>query len=216
MKNNSRVEKFAIFVLAVAIIAVILVSGTFAKYTSTASGEDTVKVAKWSIKLNGTQIATASEQTITINLFDTIKDSNLTANETDVNEAGTDKLIAPGTSGNFEIAVLNDSEVNATYTETLTVTNTSNIPVEFSSDGSNWAKPNANGEVDLSVNDETLNMNTTSTKTLYWRWAYVGSSSSQYSGTQTDTTDTTLGITAREGTRPELTVTVRVTATQVD
>lgn len=36
----------------VSVIALVLVAGTYAKYTSSASGSDTATVAKWLIKLN--------------------------------------------------------------------------------------------------------------------------------------------------------------------
>ena len=45
MKKDNRTVKFAIIVLALTMIALILVAGTYAKYTSSGSGTDSVKVA---------------------------------------------------------------------------------------------------------------------------------------------------------------------------
>ena len=134
MKKDNRTVKFAIIVLALTMIALILVAGTYAKYTSSGSGTDSVKVAKWSFKVGDKDITTATES-FTFDLFKTIKDSDGNANETDV-KAG--KIIAPGTSGEFSFDVENTSEVNAKYSLSYTVTNDGNIPVEFSVDDGPW------------------------------------------------------------------------------
>lgn len=52
MKNN-KLAKFMALVLLVTLLAVILVSGTYAKYTTAVSAKDTATVARWNITLNG-------------------------------------------------------------------------------------------------------------------------------------------------------------------
>ena len=207
MKKN-KLTRLAILVLALAIGSMMIVSGTYAKYTSSATGTSTATVAKWSFELNGEEIASTTPQSITLDLFDTILDTLDDNDEEDV----VDGKIAPGTYGEFQVTVENTSEVTAAYTLTATVTNDANVPIEFSTDnGSTWVTSlsslNTAQATTLEVGDPAT------TATVQWRWAFEGADSSNFSSTQTDTTDTTIGI---AGTAPTVTVTLTVTATQVD
>ena len=67
--EKNKLSRLAILVLALTMASVMIISGTYAKYTSSATGYDTVTVAKWSIELDGSEIATGSEETISIDLF---------------------------------------------------------------------------------------------------------------------------------------------------
>ncbi len=176
------------------------VGGTFAKYTSSGTGTDTATVAKWDIRVNGSEIATSN--TFTFDLFQTITDSDLTSAETDIAPADG-SIIAPGTSGKFSIAIQNLSQVNATYAIDYTVTNDGNIPVEFSTNGTHW-KTNIN---DLDVTNVAIGLGTDTTVTVQWRWRFEADSV-----TEGDNADTTLG---KDGTAT-LEVSAKVTATQVD
>lgn len=194
MKENNKLVKFTSFVLLVAVIAMILVAGTYAKYTSTASGSDTAIVAKWDIKAGkaGEEVSiTGSNATVSFDLFDTILDT--TGNEeTDV----VQRKIAPGTKGEFEMSVKNDSEVNAEYGVKFTVDN-STIPLEFKVNDGDWT--NSLSEVTKTA----LNMGTSDTAKVEWRWAYETIDG--------DSADTTLGIQV-----PEINVTASLVVTQVD
>lgn len=171
------------------------VGGTFAKYTSSATGTDSATVAKWDIKVGGTNIVT--NDSFTFNLFDTINDSDLTSPETDMSPAdGT--IIAPGTSGQFEIEIKNDSEVNAKYAIDFSVTNEKSIPVQFSLDGTNWYY----GIDLLDISSTAINMGVSNSVVVRWKWDFYGD----------DNADTNLG---KEGTAT-ITVSAKVTATQVD
>ena len=204
MKKN-KLSRLAILVLALVIVSMMIISGTYSKYTSSATGTDSVAVAKWDIKLNTAQIATGSAETVDVSLFDTIVDTANGVAETDVDETQTDKLIAPGTKGEFDLVLVNDSEVNATADVNLSVTNASSIPLEYSTNGTTWSSTIA----DANVSGAALSMNGgTTTVTIYWRWVYS-------SGAVGDNADTVLGIAART-TRPEVTVSAQVVATQVD
>ena len=71
-------------------------------------------------------------------------------------------IIAPGTRGSFDIVIKNDSQVNATYAIDYTVTNTNNIPVKFSVDGTNWFD-----DINyLDVRSVAINMGATATVTV--------------------------------------------------
>ena len=195
MKKRSIMIRVMAVLFVVMMSTMCFVGGTFAKYTSSATGNDSANVAKWDIRVNGSEIATSD--TFTFDLFQTITDSNLTSAETDIAPADG-SIIAPGTSGKFSIAIQNLSQVNATYTIDYTVTNTGNIPVEFSTNGTDW-KTDIN---ELDVTDVAIGLGTDTTVTVQWRWVFDGN----------DTTDTALGSAATA----TLTVVAAVTATQVD
>lgn len=198
MKKDNKLVKFTMFVLLITIVAIVLVAGTYAKYTSNASGSSTATVAKWQIKANGTDI-TVDDATIAFNLFETINDTGNTAVETDV----INNKIAPGTSGKFDLKIDNLSEVTAEYSIDFVLTNTSNIPIEFSTDGTTWTTT-------LDTINSTSNLTAgtgTDTVTVQWRWVFNGN----------DGTDTTLGIAAQAtDTAPIVIVKATLTATQVD
>ena len=201
--NNTR-KRSSMMVRLVAVLAVTMmftmcfVGGTFAKYTSSATGTDSATVAKWSFKVGETDIATTD--TFTFDLFKTIKDSNGTDNESDMSPVdGT--IIAPGTQGSFDLVLTNASQVTAQYAIDYTVTNTGNIPVQFSVDGgTTWT----NDLADVAASDSTkLAANSgTTTITVQWKWVFDGN----------DANDTALGSAATA----TLTVAAAVTATQVD
>ena len=229
MKRDNRTERIAIIFLAFTIVALILVAGTYARYTSTATGSVTATVAKWSMKVNDQQIAEKTAQTFTFDLFDTILDTNK-ATENEV----IDGKIAPGTYGAFNINVLNDSDVDANVAITLEkeeVGAGSGVTVEDGNSGT-VAVPSIPLEYQLStvntstgaetvvtawsttlptISDEVLAMtNGEKEIKVEWRW--------QYNVSETlNADDTTIGIAARENsTVPAVTITATVTATQVD
>ena len=196
--EKNKTMKMILISLLIAMIALVLVSGTYAKYTSSASGSDTARVAKWSFTVGGTDIV--AENTFTFDLFKTIKDTD-GKTETDVVSANADKVIAPGTSGSFDLVLENKSETSAKYGITYTVTNTASIPVQFSVNGKDWTDNLAN--VVESDTDTKLDANNgIKTIKIQWKWAYDGD----------DTTDVNLG---KVGTA-KLIVQADVTATQID
>ena len=199
MKKDNKLAKLTALVLLVTLAALILVSSTYAKYTSSANASDTVTVAKWSIKVSDKDIT--KKESITFDLFKTINDTNVKSG----------KIIAPGTSGNFEMSVENASEVTAKYSINYTIDNTKNIPLEFSLTGTDgWT----NDITTLSTTDVIKTIGSEKdTITVYWRWAFEGKNSTNFTTTQTDESDTAL---ATADTLPTVTVTATITATQVD
>lgn len=202
MKNNKTV-KFMALVLFVTILAIILVSGTYAKYTTSATGSDTATIAKWSIKLGNEDIAKSTEKTFTIDLFSTITNTDGSEEKNVKKTDGT--LIAPGTMGSFTLASLkNESEVNAKYSVTYTLSNESGVPLEFTTnkdDESSWKSD----FTAVNVSNEALATDATATTaTVYWRWAFT-------KDTARDTSDTTLGTTT-----PTVTLTAKIDVEQAD
>ena len=210
MKKN-RITRLAILLLALTMVVLILVSGTYAKYTSTATGTDSVTVAKWSIgvKSNGgtaKEIAVQPETTVEFNLFDTINDTGNAADEEDV----SDNLIAPGTAGSFSLQVVNSSEVTAKYGITYTVTNSENVPLKFSTDnGAHWSNDLTTLNTSIDDTNSVIAIGGSSTATtVLWKWDYED---------DRDAADTTLGIKGQTaGGAPTVTVLATITATQVD
>lgn len=201
MNNQKSQRRSSMMVRLVAILVVVMMftmcmmSGTFAKYTSSATGSDVASVAKWDIKVNTKNIA--QYDLFDFELFKTIKDSDGINDETDMSPVDG-SIIAPGTSGNISIVIKNDSQVNAEYDIEYSVTNTNGIPVQFSLDGSDWK----NDITELNVTGEAIAMNATKTATVYWQWPFNGN----------DARDTTLGTEATAN----IIVSAKVTATQVD
>jgi len=147
MKKNIMMRIASILFVAV-LMTTSAVSGTFAKYTSQATGTATVTIAKWSFKVGGADIAKTN--TITFNLFNT--------NHTNV----TNGKIAPGTSGSFQFALVNASEVTAKYT--IKLSQSKSVPLKFSTDDSKWYSA-----ADFSASANIAMNNGTANPTIYWK-----------------------------------------------
>lgn len=220
---NKNTKKIATTLL-VGIVAVgsYFVAGTYAKYTSEINGYDDVNVAKWSWTINNTDIDTYAKSTAanayTFDLLDTVKDSDGTSTESDVD---TD-LLAPGMTGQFDIDIANKSEVNATYavefteTQTNLPTGVTRIPMEYSTDGgTTWNTTIASSNIAAT----NIAMKTGTAKvTVKWRWAYQvqddGSNPATYA--TRDTIDTKIGFEANQTNKPNVKVNAKVVVTQVD
>lgn len=201
--KKSKTMRAASFLLVLTLMTSCFVGSTFAKYTSTATGSDTARVAKWSIEVNDIQIAVDSSPTVTFDLFETTIDSNVKEG------TSTEAIIAPGTSGQFALIVENLSEVNAQYTIALTEANTGNIPLQYSVNGTEW-KDSITELGMTELTNQAIAMGTgTDTRTVYWRWIFDNTvaGATGHAG-QTNNTDTTLGIAGSEIVTIEATITV--------
>lgn len=204
MKKNT-LTKVVLIVLLIAMIGLIVLAGAYARYTTTMTGSDVATVAKFQVGSN--------LKNSTFNLFSTaIKEADGTTEETNVASG----KIAPGTGGKFKIELTNDSDVTVEYTLSLKETsNTAKVPIEYSLDGTNYTT--ASNFATLADNKGELEIGsskqTTAEVTVYWRWAIDGTSSTNYTTSQTDSTDTALG--QAEAT-PTVTVEASVVFTQVD
>ena len=150
MRKN-RTMRTASVLCACALITSCFVGGTMAKYTSTASGSDTARAAKWSILVNGKDIATAENQQMDFDLFGTVAgdtgvhnnyiDGELDndADVMDIDANTGDTIIAPGTAGQFNLEITNMSEVTADITIKLAEQDTGDIPILYSfGDEDSW------------------------------------------------------------------------------
>ncbi len=211
MKKNV-IFRIAAIVLMCTLVTACFASSTFAKYTASATtNASTATVAKWDLKVNGNQQLAAANPTVTFELFDTILDTADPGNA-DANVA-TEK-IAPGTYGEYEMTVTNNSEVDAkvkvttadpVYTNLPSGVTAAQVPVEFDAvvakiDGAT-VTPDGNGWI-------SLPMGKTVTLTYGWTWTFSPSA-------DRDTLDTKFGIQAQ--TAPTtIAVTATVLAEQVD
>lgn len=183
MKRNN-LFKLGLFTVFVAILSLTLVSGTFAKYTSTVTGSDSAKVAKWEWQINDDKVVGGTATTaFTFDLFNTTAE--------DANVAKDEKgniLLAPGTKGSFEMTIKNLSEVKGEYTITFESTTDATItPIKYSFSNSesesDWedtiAKLTKTSNLAFKTGVETI--------TVYWKWDFSVD-------TEGDTTDTNLGL----------------------
>ena len=118
MKKNVMMRVASVLLIAV-LMSTCVISGTFAKYTTSASGGDTARVAKWGVTIatNGTTFADQYD-TDDENVKATIAKSVVTAGN-----AG-DSILAPGTTGEMiamEISGTPEVAVNISYEATLTL-----------------------------------------------------------------------------------------------
>lgn len=206
MRKN-KMMRFASALMVATLLSTSVISGTFAKYVSTATGSDTARVAKWSFTVNEEEIAVTPATDVTFDLFK-YADANV-----DVDGDGSERVIAPGTQGSFSFTMVNKSEVNAKYTIVFQETNTGNIPLVYSVDGSTWEDSIA--ELAMSeLTDKQIDMGHGQTKTIYWKWVFDDNASDKDNmhADQTDATDTSLGIKGTD----VVTITATITATQID
>lgn len=83
MMRKNKMMRAASGLLVATLLTTSVISGTFAKYTTTTSGHDTARVAYWGFN---------EEKDTTINLFSKTYD----------NVSGAEKVVAPGTEGNAQ------------------------------------------------------------------------------------------------------------------
>ncbi len=206
MKKN-WIMRSAYLVLAVLLISTVAVSGTFAKYTWSGSASDSAVVAKFAFDIGDAEIRNGTED-ITINLFNTIKDTDGN-DETDVRA----DMIAPGTQGSFAIPVANKSDVTIAVSFAGTV-EAGDIPLLFSLNGvDNWASDlsalAAAEAVTIAIDGEN-----DAAATVYWKWDFQAGADEAAIAARNDA-DTALGFGANAG-DITATATITVTVDQVD
>lgn len=198
MRDNKLV-KFTTFVLLITMVGFLLVSGTYAKYTTEFTGTDSAVVAKWDVALEG---MTDSKFDLfgTSGVYDLDPDATdlsavTPAVDDDVVKSG--KKVAPGTWGKVSFELSNSSDVTAAYTVDIKSLETT-LPLQFSVDGKNWVP--ATTIVAGTADDAVYNLGngtlsipsdanpTKATVNLYWKW--------DFEGTNGDANDTSLGETA--------------------
>lgn len=163
------------------------VASTYAKYTSTVTGSGTATVAKWAFSTDN------ASQSITIALNPTVHASTLVNGK-----------IAPGTTGSFNIALVNtNSEVGVDFSIALDSISNKPTNLKFYSD-STYTTELTPGTSTI-TGQLTAGDSTGVTVPVYWRWEYETSSIAT-----NDPIDTADGEAANT-----LTIGVTITGTQV-
>lgn len=125
MKKNIMM-RLASGLLVAVLLSTCAISGTFAKYVTTASGSDTARVAKWGVEVSANFDNLFSETYTTTKAWEgddgnSVVSSGLTT--TDSAQAGED-VVAPGTNGtlaDFTVTGTPEVDVAVTYDATLTL-----------------------------------------------------------------------------------------------
>ncbi len=190
MKKNLTF-KLGLFCVALVLVSTCFITNAWARYTSTVTATDTARVAKFDVTFkNGT---TKIENNAQINIFDTsLKNIKQDENEKNVN---TEKLVAPGSNGSFQIVVTNKSEVSVKITIGGELVDASGnklsgdaTPIKFCvkadgsslSDSDTFTDLNQIGSFDIDVNNTD---NTDKTYTVYWKWVTTDDASDTKFGT---------------------------------
>lgn len=126
MNITGKTFRLGGLLLVVCLISTVMLSGTFAKYTSVYAGQDTALVAKWSLAIKeGTHDFAIDPAVANLDLFSHAFNTNILTT--------TPKIIAPGISDNFVLNLTNNSDVAADITFDITKTG-ANVPMEYSID----------------------------------------------------------------------------------
>lgn len=224
MRKNKMMRAASGLLVAV-LLSTCAISGTFAKYTTSADGTDSARVAKWGF---------TGGSTITI--------SDLFKNTYDTTVNSSTDVIAPGTNGSATFGFTYDGDNSVTAPE---VAYKFNVSIDGSS-CDKFIQDNANIQWKLDNDSEwgTWDQLTTAIKaldgnkpgdryepntlpeafkttgpnehTIYWRWKFEtagAATDNQDAQAAQDVTDTTMGNAAKLA---EVELKITVTATQID
>ncbi len=166
-KKNTNLSKTVGLLLVLTLLALIAISGTYAKYTTSVSGNATAVIAKWDIKF------TNDTKTIANNF-------NIDLAKTMTSSDKTNTFIQPGSQGSFKVKVTNDSDVPAMVVATV-------------SDNSNTIFQN--GQFTLTVEGNTaaegveVAPKASKEVTITWKWNYESADNKD----TVDAADTVIG-----------------------
>lgn len=191
--KRTLITRLGVAAVALTLISTTMLSGTLAKYTSTASGTGNVMVAAWDVKFTKDGGAFIGD-TNTFNLFDEA------AVAADLVETGT---IAPGSKGSFELAVNStNTDVAFDYTIEMDNKNLGTVPIKFYSDAA-YTTELVYTDNKLTTTGTVALDETTKNQTIYWKWAGLA---------DTDAADTNYGIGDSEARKGS--IDVKISATQ--
>ena len=206
MKRNTILRVSAIL-LVLTLLSTCVISGTFAKYTTSADANDDARIAKWGV------VVEATAEAFTENDDDTV-----------ISFVSGENVLAPGTDGNLcgltitgqpEVAVkidataeleLTDWAVDSAYYCPLVITvGTTEFKGNDYVDAEAFEKAVEDAIVaEIAVASVDPNTNLADAVAVTWAWAYEGND---------DVKDTALGNAAAPAT---ISIAVSVTVTQID
>ena len=130
MKKN-KFLRLASVMLMLCLITTCAISGTFAKYTTTATVGDTARVAHWGITITTTDLNDSASTEVFAKTY-----KNQAAINTDppyaigagASVSSTTEVVAPGTDGGIKIVITGTPEVAFNFDVAVTITNEVHIP----------------------------------------------------------------------------------------
>ena len=220
MKKNKMMRIASVLLVAV-LLSTCAISGTFAKYVTSANSSDSARVAKFGVEI-----------TANGNIFAASYDSTVAA------DGGTPDVVAPGTSGNLASMTLSgkpEVSVKVTYTGTVQLTGWTDsngdfyCPVKVTVEetklcGLDYASSDAfitAIQDNIASYSKTYAPNTdlsgvgADSLAISWEWAYEDATA-YLNGTQNDTDDTFLGDQAAADNASTILISLVTTVTQVD
>jgi hypothetical protein len=220
MKKNKMMRIASVLLVAV-LMSTCAISGTFAKYVTSANSSDSARVAKFGVEI-----------TANGNIFAASYDSTVAA------DGGTPDVVAPGTSGNLASMTLSgkpEVSVKVTYTGTVQLTGWTNSNGDFYCPvkvkvattnlcGLDYATPAdfiTAIQDNIAAYSKTYGPNTdlstvgAESLAISWEWAYEDATT-YAKGTQNDTDDTFLGDQAAAGNASTILISLVTTVTQVN
>lgn len=216
MKKNNTMRIAAGLAVA-ALLSTCLVSGTYAKYTTSDSSTDTAQVAKWGVKVAADGGHAFSDKYAKDDQASTITGDSVVAQ-------GSYDVVAPGTTGTFkaatvsgkpEVAVRVDNTAEVTLTGWTIDTNTFYCPLTFKVNGTavNTSTCTTAKQVEDAVKaavagtskdyEAGTDLSADNSAKIEWAWAFDGD----------NTSDTKLGDLT---TAPTINISVTTTVTQID
>lgn len=224
MKKN-KMMRAASFLLVAVLLTTSVISGTFAKYVTSANATDSARVAKWGVEINTTDYDMFDENYNT--------DANTFGYTAQYSVSAGEDVVAPGTTKALnmtDITGVPEVAVNVKYEAVLTLTNwevdgDEYCPIVFNVGGETYGTDDT-GATHKSADIAALktavetaiaassanyepgeNLSTTATSPeVTWSWAYEGD----------DAKDTALGDVAADGNAATISLKVTTTVTQID
>ena len=233
MRKN-KMMRLASALLVAVLLTTCAISGTFAKYVTSASGDDTARVAKWGVTITPNGTLFEKEYGKNDNTY-TLGDNTVASND-------TWKVVAPGTTDSLtEVAITGTPEVatRVTYVATvnldgwvLTDGTTEYCPVYFTIEGKTYGidadcgqscdvKATSVSDLEAKVKeaieackkDYAPNTDLSTVNADYpsvtWNWTY-------YIDEAHDVKDTDLGNKAATGNYAVIQIIIATTVTQID
>lgn len=178
-RNNS--VKALILMLVLTMLALIALSGTYARYVTISNGTGTAVVAKWDISFKNGE--TDYSETFEIDLAETM-----------TSDDSSNDFIQPGSAGSFTITVTNNSDVPATVVATVSDLSSSIFSKGQFTLEATGTTPDAG---------TTIAAGATQDVTVEWNW--------EYNGTDADAEDTQIGETSNGATKTICEITLSAT-----
>jgi len=237
MKKNVMMRAASTLLVAV-LLTTCAISGTFAKYTTSASSIDTARVAKWGVVVTATGTTFAKSYATNDSATVTTITNSVVSSETDKN------VLAPGTSGTLAKATITGTPevaVKVSYSATVdfgdnwkdkddvyycpifvTINGTKLSGLDYTNiDGFETAIKNTI-EAYSKTYDPNTDLASESVKndslSVSWKWDFFGATGTD-NRKQEDEKDTALGDAAADDDTtndPTISLTITTTVTQID